>query len=83
MVAIIERDTSNAFDPFRATVGTSAAAVTTAAWNCKRGVGLKAAAANSGTIYVGNADVTPGDTAATDGWPLAAGRRRRAFSATG
>ncbi len=73
MVSVIERDTVNAFDPFRVTVGTSAAAITTSEWNCRRGVGLKAAADNSGTIYVGNADVTPGDAAATDGWPLAAG----------
>ncbi len=73
MVSIIERDTVNAFDPFRVTVGTTAAAITANEWNCRRGVGLKASADNTGTIYIGNSDVTPGDTAGTDGWPLAAG----------
>lgn len=73
MLAIIERDTANAFDPFRFTVGTTAAPITAAATQCTRGVGLKAAPANSGTIYVGPSDVTAGTTPATDGWPLAAG----------
>lgn len=73
MLAIIERDTANAFDPFRFTAGTTAAPITVAATPCTRGVGLKAAAANSGTIYVGPSDVTAGTTPATDGWPLAAG----------
>ena len=50
MLAIIERDTANAFDPFRVTVGTTSAAITAAATPCTRGVGLKAAPANAGTI---------------------------------
>ena len=73
MLAIIERDTANAFDPFRVAVGTTSAAITAAATPCTRGVGLKAASANAGTIYVGPSDVTAGTTPATDGWPLAAG----------
>jgi hypothetical protein len=73
MITNIERDTTNALDSFRATVGTSAAAITSTAFNCKRGVGHKADSGNSGTIYVGPSDVTAGSTPATDGWPLAAG----------
>ncbi len=73
MLSIIERDTTNALDAFRVTVGTSAAAITSTAFACKRGVGLKADAANAGTIYIGPSDVTAGSTPATDGWPLAAG----------
>ncbi len=73
MLAIIERDTTNAVDAFRATVGTTAAPITAGATQCTRGVGLKAALANAGTIYLGPSDVTAGTTAATDGWPLAAG----------
>jgi hypothetical protein len=73
MITIIERDTVNAVDAFRVTVGTTAAAIAGAFYPCKRGVGLKADPSNSGTIYVGPSDVTAGTTAATDGWPLAAG----------
>ncbi|RIK72110.1 MAG: hypothetical protein DCC68_26775 [Planctomycetota bacterium] len=73
MLSIIERDTTNALDAFRVTVGTTAAAIASAFYPCKRGVGLKADVGNSGTIYIGPSDVTAGTTAATDGWPLAAG----------
>ena len=73
MLSIIERDTTNALDAFRVTVGPSAAAITATAFACKRGVGLKADVNNSGTIYIGPSDVTAGSTPATDGWPLAAG----------
>jgi hypothetical protein len=73
MITNIERDTTNALDAFRVTVGTTAAAITATAFACKRGVGLKADVGNSGTIYVGPSDVTAGSTPATDGWPLAAG----------
>jgi hypothetical protein len=73
MLAIIERDTANAFDPFRVAVGTTGAPITATAFSCTRGVGLKAAPANTGTIYVGPPDVTAGTTPTTDGWPLAAG----------
>jgi len=39
------------------------------------GVNLKAATTNGGVIYVGSGlNVTPGTTAATDGYPLAAGQ---------
>ena len=73
MLSIIERDTANGFDSFRATIGTTVVPITAAAFNCMRGVGLKAGSANAGTIYIGPADVTAGTNAATDGWPLAAG----------
>jgi len=54
-------------------VDTSAEALTTTSFAAKRGVVVKAASTNTGIIYVGNSDVTDGDTAATDGIPLAAG----------
>jgi hypothetical protein len=73
MITNIERDTTNVLDSIRVSVGTSAAAITATAFNCKRGVGLKADTGNAGTIYVGPSDVTAGSTPATDGWPLAAG----------
>jgi len=73
MLAIIERDTTNAVDAYRTTVGTTAAPITAVATQCTRGIGLKASPANAGTIYVGPSDVTAGTTPATDGWPLAAG----------
>jgi hypothetical protein len=73
MLSIIERDTAGGFDSFRVAVGTTVVPITAAAFNCTRGVGLKAGSANAGTIYVGPADVTAGTAAATDGWPLAAG----------
>lgn len=73
MITIIERDTTNAVDAFRVAVGTTAAAITSAPYACKRGVGVKASPSNAGVIYVGPSDVTAGSTPATDGWPLAAG----------
>lgn len=73
MLSIIEKDTTNNVRTFRFQAGTSATQITNTPFACKRGVGLKAAAANTGTIYVGPAGVTAGGTAATDGWPLAAG----------
>jgi hypothetical protein len=39
---------------------------------CKRGVQVKAAAGNSGKVYVGNSDVTAGSADATDGFELSA-----------
>jgi hypothetical protein len=39
---------------------------------CKRGVQVKAAAANTGKVYVGNSDVTAGSADATDGFELSA-----------
>jgi hypothetical protein len=42
---------------------------------CQNGVYLRAAAANTGVVYVGFADtVTAGTVAATDGYPLSAGQ---------
>jgi hypothetical protein len=73
MLSIIERDTAGGFDSFRVTVGTTVGPITDSAYNCTRGVGLKAGSGNAGTIYIGPPDVTAGTAAATDGWPLAAG----------
>lgn len=47
--------------------------ITSTSFAAKKGVILKADSANSGIIYIGNSDVTAGDTAATDGIPLSAG----------
>ncbi len=54
-------------------VGTSAEVLTATSFDCQKGVVVKAAAANTGIIYVGNSDVTAGSAAATDGFPLSAG----------
>jgi len=51
----------------------SAEQMTAVSFNCKQGVVVKADVSNSGLIYVGNADVTDGTTALTDGIPLSAG----------
>lgn len=70
----IEKDLGQQLTGFRITVGTSAVQLTATDYKPTRGVALKAAAANSGTIYVGGSNaVTAGGTAATDGYPLAAG----------
>jgi hypothetical protein len=57
----------------KSAVGTTAVQLTTAAAHQSKGVQLKADAANSGTVYVGNSNVTAGTTDATDGFPLAGG----------
>jgi hypothetical protein len=54
-------------------IDTSAEQITSTSFACKFGVTLKADAANTGILYIGNSDVTAGTTAATDGIPLAAG----------
>lgn len=54
-------------------VDTSAEQITTTSFNAKRGVVVKADSANTGIVYIGNSDVTAGNTAATDGIPLSAG----------
>jgi len=54
-------------------VDTTAEQITSTSFATKFGVVLKADAANTGIIYVGNSDVTAGNTDATDGFPLSAG----------
>jgi hypothetical protein len=41
--------------------------------NLRNGITIKADASNAGIVYVGNSDVTAGNAAATDGFPLSAG----------
>lgn len=54
-------------------VDTTAEQITTSSITAKFGVLVKAANANTGTIYVGNSDVTAGTTDATDGFEIGAG----------
>ena len=54
-------------------VDTAIIALTSVSVTTDKGVVVKADAANAGIIYVGNSDVTAGDTEATDGFPLSAG----------
>ena len=54
-------------------IDTAAEQITATSFAAKKGVVVKADLANSGIIYIGNSDVTDGDTAATDGIPLSAG----------
>lgn len=54
-------------------VDTTAEPLTSVARRATRGVQLKASEANTGTICVGNADVTVGGAEGTEGFPLAAG----------
>jgi len=62
------------WDHGQKSIGTSAAfLVTNTATRCSKGVQIKAAAGNAGTVYVGKSDVTANTAAATDGYPLAAG----------
>jgi hypothetical protein len=67
-------DSLTRFDHGRkSSIGTSAVQLTTTSMHAPRGVQIKAALANSGTVYVGNSDVTAGAADATDGFPLAPG----------
>jgi hypothetical protein len=61
-----------AFDHGAVTVGTTAVALASAYTLLNRGVQIKAAAANTGQVYVGNSDVTNGSADATDGFELSA-----------
>ena len=54
-------------------VDTEAEVLTSTVFDCAQGVLIKAALSNTGTVYVGNSDVTAGSAAATDGFPLSAG----------
>jgi len=53
-------------------VDQAAEILTTIRTRARQGIILKADASNAGIVYVGNSDVTPGNAAATDGFPLAA-----------
>lgn len=57
----------------KSAIGTTAVQMTTTSVVAKKGVLVKAANANTGTVYVGNSDVTAGGTDATDGMELGAG----------
>lgn len=57
----------------KSSIGTSAVQITASSITAKKGVTVKAAIANTGTIYVGNSDVTNGTTDATDGFELGNG----------
>lgn len=54
-------------------IDATAEQITTTSVVPKFGVLVKADAANTGILYLGNSDVTAGTTAATDGMPLSAG----------
>ena len=51
----------------------TAVQLTASSVKCERGVTVKASAANSGIVYVGNSDVTKGTVNSTDGFELSAG----------
>jgi hypothetical protein len=57
----------------KGSIGTSAVQVTTTSIKLEKGVIVKAAAGNGGTVYVGNSDVTANSAEATDGFELTAG----------
>lgn len=54
-------------------IDTTAEQITSTSFACKFGVLLKASHLNTGTVYIGNSDVTAGTTDATDGFPLMPG----------
>jgi hypothetical protein len=57
----------------KSSIGTTAVPLTATSVHAARGVQLKAASANTGTVYVGNSDVTADSADATDGFPLTPG----------
>lgn len=61
------------FDHGRSLVGIHSSQINATSFACERGVLLKAAVGNGGTVYVGNSDVTAGDNVTTDGYELTAG----------
>ncbi|MDZ4781248.1 MAG: hypothetical protein SGJ19_13420 [Planctomycetia bacterium] len=66
-------ETVHGFDHGRkSSVGTTAVQLSATSYRVAKGVQLKADAANSSTVYVGNADLTADTADATDGFPLAA-----------
>lgn len=57
----------------KSSIGTSAVQLTASSVSANKGVTVKAANANSGTVYVGISTVTAGTTDATDGMELGPG----------
>jgi hypothetical protein len=57
------------------TLGSTAAKLISSATPVTRGVLVKAASGNNAVVFIGGASVTADSTAATDGYPLAAGER--------
>jgi hypothetical protein len=67
-------ETVHGFDHGRkSSVGTTVVQLSATSYRATKGVQIKADAANSSTVYVGNADLTADTADATDGFPLAAG----------
>jgi len=54
-------------------IGTASTSITATSTPLYNGVTIKAANANTGTVYVGNIDVTAGTATSTDGFELGAG----------
>lgn len=54
-------------------IDTTAEQITSTSYAAKFGVLIKASPLNTGTVYIGNSDVTAGTTDATDGFPLLPG----------
>jgi hypothetical protein len=73
--ADVERDVTTTWDHGRkSSIGTSAVQMTTADVPATKGVLVKASAANTGTVYVGDSSGVTADAAdGTDGFPLAPG----------
>lgn len=65
--------TQSSFDHGSKAVGTSAVLITSSSVTTKKGVLVKAANSNTGTVYVGNSDVTANTVEATDGFEIGAG----------
>lgn len=57
----------------KASISTTRVQLTSRDLPCRRGITIKAADGNSGTVYVGRSTVTAGEASAdTDGYPLIA-----------
>jgi hypothetical protein len=57
----------------KSSISTTAVQLTSVDFTCRRGVLVKAAAGNSGKVYVGKSDATNDSADATDGFELSAG----------
>jgi hypothetical protein len=70
----IADESVHAFDHGRlSSIGATALRLTTIEKRAAKGVEIKAAVTNTGTLYVGNSDVTADAADATSGFPLHAG----------
>lgn len=71
----VQLGAENSFDHgAKSGIGASAVQLVSALTAVNRGVQIKAAAANTGKVYVGNSDVTAGSADSTDGFELSAGQ---------